>query len=377
MITDKPSGSIKRLTVAVVVDGIYNKTTGAKEAFSPRSEEELKRLRDLVSNSVGIDDSRRDSISISSLPFHINEFLPVDEAPMGPWYQRPDFVKPLIRNVLLGLGALLFLFFFVRPMLKWVGSKPEPKETTAPPVLPRTVAEIEAANKEEGLLALTRSTGLLEEVEPLEKKEEAELRKRIAERLEASPKKGFRIVQDWLEEEAAVPVPLTEARHKKIMINRQKKSQLSGIEKTAILMNVLGREKSFELMKSMKDTDVRKLLKVMGNMKKAPIHLINSVLREFLYRLSEKEEIIFEEDLAEPDLVSQGLGEERAKQIFGTLKTVNLVERKQLPRLIHRHENSYGVFGRGASPDYRSSRRTSGAEQANSHIQAVSRLDSS
>ena len=35
MITDKPSGNIKRLTVAVVVDGVYNKTTGAKEAFSP------------------------------------------------------------------------------------------------------------------------------------------------------------------------------------------------------------------------------------------------------------------------------------------------------------------------------------------------------
>jgi len=85
------------------------------------------------------------------------------------------------------------------------------------------------------------------------------------------------------------------------------KISLSGIEKTAILLNVIGKEKSFELMKSMKDSDVRKLLKVMGNMKKAPIRLINSVLREYLYKLSEKEEIIFEENLTEPALVSQGL----------------------------------------------------------------------
>jgi len=108
------------------------------------------------------------------------------------------------------------------------------------------------------------------------------------------------------------------------------KISLSGIEKTAILLNVIGKEKSFELMKSMKDSDVRKLLKVMGNMKKAPIRLINSVLREYLYKLSEKEEIIFEENLTEPALVSQGLGEERAKQIFGTLRAVNLVQRKHL-----------------------------------------------
>ena len=113
----------------------------------------------------------------------------------------------------------------------------------------------------------------------------------------------------------------------------KRKVALSGVEKTAILMNVLGSEKSFELMKGMKDPDVRRLLKVMSNMKKAPIHLINSVLREYLYRLSEKDEIIFDENLTEMDLVSKGLGEERAKQIFGTLKTVNLVERKHLTAL--------------------------------------------
>lgn len=109
-----------------------------------------------------------------------------------------------------------------------------------------------------------------------------------------------------------------------------KRTPLSGIEKTAILMNVLGKDQSFELMKEMKDPDVRRLLKVMGNMKKAPIHVINSVLREFLHKLAEKEEIIFEENLTSPELVSKGLGEERAKQIFGTLKAVNLVQRKHL-----------------------------------------------
>lgn len=117
------------------------------------------------------------------------------------------------------------------------------------------------------------------------------------------------------------------------MLNRAKKVPLSGLEKTAILMNVLGKDKSYEFMKEMKDSDVRRLLKIMGNMKKAPIHLINAVLREFLYKISEKEEIIFEENLTQPEIVSQGLGEERAKQIFGHLKQVNLVQRKHLSAL--------------------------------------------
>ncbi len=112
-----------------------------------------------------------------------------------------------------------------------------------------------------------------------------------------------------------------------------KKEQLSGIEKTAILMNVLGEGKSFELMKGMKDTDVRRLLHVMGKLKKAPISIINSVLREFLFKVSETEEIIFDENLTNMDTVRKGLGEERAKQIFGTVKNVNLVTRKQISAL--------------------------------------------
>ena len=71
-------------------------------------------------------------------------------------------------------------------------------------------------------------------------------------------------------------------------MNKAKKVALSGLEKTAILMNVLGEDNSFTLMKNMKDADVRRLLNVMGHMKKAPISLINTVLREFLFKISEK-----------------------------------------------------------------------------------------
>ncbi|MFM8270015.1 MAG: flagellar motor switch protein FliG, partial [Pseudomonadota bacterium] len=88
-------------------------------------------------------------------------------------------------------------------------------------------------------------------------------------------------------------------------------NDLTGIEKIAILMNVLGKDRSGALLKDLKDSDVRKLLKVMGSMKKAPISLINEVLKEYLFKLNESEEIIFEENLSEPELVSQLLGPER------------------------------------------------------------------
>mgnify|MGYP000293534013 CR=1 FL=1 len=109
-----------------------------------------------------------------------------------------------------------------------------------------------------------------------------------------------------------------------------RQNSLSGMEKIAILMNVIGRDKSLELMKEMKDIEVRRLLGVMNSMKRAPMVLINSVLKEYLDKLSEKDEIIFDNNLIEPELITKALGESRAKHIFGSSKSVNLIERKNL-----------------------------------------------
>lgn len=106
--------------------------------------------------------------------------------------------------------------------------------------------------------------------------------------------------------------------------------KVTGVEKIAILMNVLGKETAIEFMKEMKDSELRSVLKVMGTMKKAPITLINQVLGEFLEKLSEKEVMIFEDNLTDPETIMKGLGEKRAQQIFGTMKNVNLLNRKGL-----------------------------------------------
>lgn len=111
-------------------------------------------------------------------------------------------------------------------------------------------------------------------------------------------------------------------------MNSNKK--ITGIEKIAILMNVLGKETALEFMKEMKDAELRSVLKVMGTMRKAPISLINQVLSEFLEKLSEKDVIIFDENLSDPEIIMKGLGEKRAQQIFGSMKNVNLLNRKGL-----------------------------------------------
>ncbi len=191
-VTDKPSGSLKRLTVAVIVDGYYQTVNGV-EQFTPRSDEELRRLQDLVANSVGFDATRRDSITVSCLPFR-NTDLAVDDIAVPPvgWLQsQPLYMKAIFA----ALVALVPMFF-----MGWLAARRRRREAAAAMALsPKTVAQLEAEMSGKPTLEADEDV-LGKEVEPLEKKEELELRKRILERLTGTPKKGLAVIEEWLEE---------------------------------------------------------------------------------------------------------------------------------------------------------------------------------
>jgi flagellar M-ring protein FliF len=190
--------------VAVVVDGYYKGNSKVEgENFTPRTEEELKRLQDIVSNAVGFDPQRRDSVTVSSLPFRTMELAADESTDPAPNVQK-ELMQQGIKNGLIALVTLLFFFLVLRPFLKWATIGDVEKELK---LFPKTVAELESSRRDQNILSLTKAANLLEEGEPLEKKEEFELRKRIVEKLDTTPRKGFRIIQDWMDEDIVPQVP--------------------------------------------------------------------------------------------------------------------------------------------------------------------------
>lgn len=197
-VTDKPSGSLKRLTVAVIVDGTYTQVNGADQ-FVPRTEQEMQRIRELVANAVGFDETRRDSITVTSLPFHAADLGPDEVAPEIPWYREPSLLWTgvAVLGIFASLGAFLFL-------LRKGNSPSAPLETEIARQLvegPKTVAQLEAASSQDGRPEIPGTER--KDLEPIEKQEEAELRKKILERLLASPKKGSVILEEWIHDDQA------------------------------------------------------------------------------------------------------------------------------------------------------------------------------
>ena len=62
-------GAIRRVSVAVMVDGIREAGADGKEVWAPRPAEEMETLRQLVRSAIGFDEARGDTVTIESLQF--------------------------------------------------------------------------------------------------------------------------------------------------------------------------------------------------------------------------------------------------------------------------------------------------------------------
>jgi len=78
-------GAVKRLSVAVIVDNKLETDGAGRRSTVARTPEEMKTIRDLVSASAGILESRGDLLTIENLPFETRPSLePLDTIPKPP-----------------------------------------------------------------------------------------------------------------------------------------------------------------------------------------------------------------------------------------------------------------------------------------------------
>lgn len=111
-------GQVKRLSVAVAVDGVTALGKDGKPGdYTPRSPEEMQRLEKLVRAAVGFDQSRGDDVTVVNVrfPSQYDADGVTDTNPlMG--FDKNDIMRAIELGVL-GLVGVLIMLFVVRPLL--------------------------------------------------------------------------------------------------------------------------------------------------------------------------------------------------------------------------------------------------------------------
>jgi flagellar M-ring protein FliF len=144
----EPVGELTRVSVAVMVDGTYNRTVSdageIEWQYTPRSEEEMKQLENLVKRAVNYDRQRGDDVEVVNIPFETNRALLAERmAEVPAWRSLLDSYKPYFKHVFIGLFLLLTFLFFVKPMVRWV-TELSRDDTGLLQQLPKTVGELES-----------------------------------------------------------------------------------------------------------------------------------------------------------------------------------------------------------------------------------------
>lgn len=127
----EPIGTIKRLSVAVLVDGKYEGAKadgepaegGAAKKYVPRSEDELKRIEEIVKKAMGFSAERGDEVQVVNAQFGLG---PEDEAGGTEALAQPASYAQYIRYGVGGVLFLLILFFVIRPLINVLTAPAEP-----------------------------------------------------------------------------------------------------------------------------------------------------------------------------------------------------------------------------------------------------------
>ena len=113
-------GRVNRISVAVVVDGIYAKNDKGELTYQPRAKEEIDRIAALVRSAIGFDQKRGDQVEVANLRLAETPTISMSE-PAG-WMGMLQFTKDDIMHWIevgvMSLLALLVLLLGVRPMLR-------------------------------------------------------------------------------------------------------------------------------------------------------------------------------------------------------------------------------------------------------------------
>ena len=186
------AGSIKRLSIAVVLDNKVAVTNAAEDAEAaeagvvkrvPYTQQEILRLTTLVRETVGFNNLRGDSVSVINVPFTKVE---IEALPDQAFYEQP-WVWDIVKQVLGGLAVLFVIFGVLKPAMKTLA--------IAPPIT-KVISE-DGEELDEDQLSLSGADDKARLAQIANYEENLQLAQTLAAQ---EPKRVVQVVKNWIHE---------------------------------------------------------------------------------------------------------------------------------------------------------------------------------
>ena len=183
----EPSTQVKKLSVAVMVDGKYKEVKGADgksvREFQPISAAEKTTLQSLVRTAIGFDTNRQDLVTVESMQF--DETPLMEEAGKLDTEAQREFQLTIIKYAGMGVAGLMIFLFLLRPLVRAITTSS--KEVEELRTYPQTVSQME-----QELNSISAP-----------KAEKLDYRKRVTELISDNPQQAAELIRLWLKKSKA------------------------------------------------------------------------------------------------------------------------------------------------------------------------------
>jgi flagellar M-ring protein FliF len=192
------SGSVRRLSVAVLVDNKSSVDAKGVVTKTPLTKEELDRMTALVKEAVGFDATRGDTVNVTNADFTLPPA--VQPLPEPPLWKQP-WVIDIGKQVLGGLFALIVAFGVIRPAIRSLTRR----EVVVPPNMnlnPDGTLALPPGSTPEAMAAAAGNAAALSgpngETPQLEMPKESSELDRIRNLAASDPKLAAQVVKGWV-----------------------------------------------------------------------------------------------------------------------------------------------------------------------------------
>ena len=190
--TRNRAGSIKRLSIAVVLDDKVAVTNTAADTGAakpavvkrvPYTQQEVARITTLVQETVGFNNLRGDSVSVVNVPFTKVE---IEDLPEEAIYEQA-WVWDIVKQVLGGLAVLFVIFGVLKPAMKTFA--------VAPPIT-KVISE-SGEELDEDQLSLSNGEDKARMAQIASYEENLQLAQSLAVQ---EPKRVVQVVKNWIDQ---------------------------------------------------------------------------------------------------------------------------------------------------------------------------------
>lgn len=207
----RETGEVRRLSVAVLVDGTYETNAEGVETYVPRTDAELDKIAALVQSAVGYEIDRGDTIEVVNMQFADIEVsdTPYDNTLFG--FDKNKLLD-IAEIFTFAIMIILVLLLVVQPMVGRVLSvdgkddedadgKPELDLLTGE-LKPALAAPVDTSNMTEEEIAMLENNneGMID-VESVQGKVKASSVKKIEDIVENYPAETVSVIRSWMAED--------------------------------------------------------------------------------------------------------------------------------------------------------------------------------